>query len=360
MKKIAIILAAALLLAGCSSDGALRRLSNAGFEFDFTWENNTGSASINVFNWGEFLDEDLNKAFEAVTGIKVNYTTYDTNETLYARLRGGGSSYDIIVPSDYMAGRLIAEGMLEELDFSGIPNFSNVDPRFKNPQYDPEGRYSVPYMWGTVGIVYDKTRVSAPPDSWAALFDEQYAGQILMFENSRDAFGIALKVLGYSLNTTDEGELREAYELLVRQKPLVQAYVMDQIFDKMEGGEAILAPYYAGDALLMMEANSDLGFVIPKEGSNIFTDVFCIPKDAPNKAAAEMYINFMCLFNSGMANKEAIGYSTPLLDVFAALDESVKNDGISYPEDLSIFEAFINLPPETNRLYDSLWTDLFS
>jgi spermidine/putrescine transport system substrate-binding protein len=360
MKKIAFILAVCLLMAGCTGDGAIRRLSEAGFEFDFTWENNTGSTSVNVYNWGEFLNEDLNKAFEAVTGIKVNYTTYQTNEALYATLRGGGSNYDIIVPSDYMIGRLIEEGMLEELDFGNITRFDNVDPRFKNPQYDPEGRYSVPYMWGTVGIIYDKTRVSAPIDSWRVLFDPQYAGQILMFENSRDAFGIALKVLGYSLNTTDEGELREAYDLLLEQKPLVQAYVMDQIFDKMEGGEAILAPYYAGDALLMMESNENLAFVIPKEGSNIFTDAFCIPKDAPNKAAAEMYINFMLLFEAGMANKDAVGYSTPLIDVFDALDDAIKYDGISYPEDLSMFEIFINLPPGTNRLYDELWTSLRS
>jgi spermidine/putrescine transport system substrate-binding protein len=360
MKKLAIILALALLLTGCSSGASLRRLSDAGFDFDFTWENTTGAKSINVFNWGEFLDTDLNKAFTAVTGIKVTYTTYDTNEALYSKLRLGGSSYDVIVPSDYMIGRLIEEGLLAELDFGNIPNFSNVDDSFKYPQYDPRGLYSVPYMWGTVGIIYDKTRVSSPPDTWMALFDEQYAGQILMFDNSRDAFGIALKALGYSLNTTDKGELQEAFDLLARQKPLVQAYIMDQIFYKMEGGEAILAPYYAGDAIMMMEENENLAFIVPKEGSNIFTDAFCVPKDAPNKAAAEMYINFMLLYSAGMANKLEIGYSTPLIDVYAALPESVRNDGISYPGDRSIFEPFINLPAATRSLYDELWTSLRS
>ena len=360
MKKLTIILALALLLTGCSTASALRRLSEAGFDFPDKWENNTGSKSINVFNWGEFLDTDLNKAFTAVTGIKVKYTTYDKNESLYSKLRVGGSSYDVIVPSDYMIARLIEEDMLEKLDFGNISNFSNVNPDFKNPEYDPEGLYSVPYMWGTVGIVYDKTRVSSPPDSWMALFDEQYAGQILMFDNSRDAFGIALKALGYSLNTTDEGELQEAFDLLAKQKPLVQAYIMDQIFYKMEGGEAILAPYYAGDALMMMEENENLAFVVPDEGSNIFTDAFCIPKDAPNKAAAEMYINFMLQYNAGMANKLEIGYSTPLIDVYAALPDSVKNDGISYPEDKTRFEPFFNLPPATRTLYDQLWTNLRS
>jgi spermidine/putrescine transport system substrate-binding protein len=359
MKKLAIVLAfCVLLLTGCQS-GALRRLEEAGFDFNYTIGNTTGSTAIYVFNWGEFMNEDLNKAFEAVTGIKVHYDTYPTNETLLSKLMTGGSNYDVIVPSDYMIGRLIEEDMLEELNFSNIPNFANVNSAFKNPEYDPQNRYSVPYMWGTVGIVYDTTRVSAPIESWGALFDEQYRGQILMFDNSRDAFGIALKTLGYSFNTTSETEIREAFDLLVTQKPLVQAYVMDQIFAKMEAGEAILAPYYAGDALMMMENNDNLNFVIPKEGSNIFTDAFCIPKGAANKAAAEMYINFMCLYNAGAANVAAVGYSTPLTDVFEGLDDEIKNDGISYPQDLTRFEYFINLSPETLRLYDRLWTDLF-
>jgi spermidine/putrescine transport system substrate-binding protein len=359
MKKLAILLAAGiLLLAGCA-DGAMKRLEDAGFDFGFTWENNTGSSSINVYNWGEFMDEDLNKAFETVTGIKVNFDTYSTNEVLYSKLMGGGSNYDVIVPSDYMIGRLIEEGMLAKLDFNNIPNSANIDPKLKNPGYDPENLYSVPYMWGTVGLIYDKTRVSSPPDSWSALFDPLYSGQILMFNNSRDAFGIALKTLGYSVNTTDETRLEEAFELLASQYPLVQAYVMDEIFDKMEGGEAILAPYYAGDAITMMGNNQNLAFVIPSEGSNIFTDAFCIPVNARNKAAAEMYINFMCLYQAGKANMIATEYSTPLLDVFASLDESVKNNGISYPQDLSMFEYFQNLPEDTRRQYDRLWTRLF-
>ena len=358
MKRFTAVLAAlCLLLTGCA-DGAIRRLAGAGYDFDYTVENTTGSTVVNVYNWGEYMDEDLNKAFEKVTGIKVNYDTFQTNEMLYSTLKSGGSSYDVIIPSDYMAGRLIEEDMLLELDFANIPNFSNVDPQFINPPYDPQNRYTVPYLWGTVGIIYDTAKTAAPVDSWDALFDPQYQGQILMFDNSRDALGIALKALGHSYNTTGEDELRAAYDLLAAQRPLVQAYVMDQIFDKMEGGEAILAPYYAGDALAMMEANADLAFAVPKEGSNIFTDAFCVPKGAANKAAAELYIDFMCGYNAGSANAEAVGYSTPLLDVYAGLDPAVRDDGISYPADFSLFEAYANLPRETRDLYDKLWTDL--
>ncbi|MDR0326227.1 MAG: ABC transporter substrate-binding protein [Oscillospiraceae bacterium] len=358
MKKPIIILTAlCLLLAGCA-DGAMRRLADAGYDFGYTVENNTGSTVVNVYNWGEYMDEDLNKAFESVTGIKVNYDTFQTNEMLYSTLKSGGSSYDVVIPSDYMIGRLIEEDMLLPLDFGNIPNFENVDPKFKNPEYDPQNLFSAPYMWGTVGIIYDTTRVASPIESWGALFDERYGGEILMFDNSRDAIGIALKLLGYSYNTINEAELREAYDLLAEQKPLVQAYVMDQIFDKMENGEAILAPYYAGDAIMMMESNEDLAFVIPSEGSNIFTDAFVIPKGAANKAAAEMYIDFMCSYNAGSANVAAVGYSTPLLDVYAGLDASVKNDGVSYPQDFTLLEAYANMPRETRDLYDRLWTDL--
>ncbi|MCL2002950.1 MAG: ABC transporter substrate-binding protein [Oscillospiraceae bacterium] len=356
-KTIIIILALILLLAGCQG-GALKRLEEDGFDFSYTIENTTGSTAVYVYNWGEYMNEDLNAAFEAVTGIKVHYDTFQTNEALRSKLITGGSNYDVIIPSDYMIGLLIEEGLLEELDFSNIPNFADIKPHLKNPAYDPGNRYSVPYMWGTVGIIYDTTRVSGPVDSWGVLFDERYTGQILMFDNARDTFGIALKLLGYSFNTENEDELLAAYELLARQKPLVQAYIMDQIFDKMEVGEAILAPYYAGDALLMMESNADLAFAVPKEGSNIFTDAFVIPKGAANKAAAEMYINFMCSFDAAMANVLELGYSTPLTHVYDALELDEEEYAISYPEDLSLFEPFLNMPHHIRELYDSLWIEL--
>jgi len=319
----------------------------------------SGGVTVNVYNWGEYMDTSLNDEFKAQTGIQVNYKTYDTNESLYSVLKGGGASYDVVIPSDYMIGRLIEEELLEPLNFENIPNFADIDPKLKNPVYDPDNRYSVPYTWGTVGLIYDKTKVLETPDSWGALFDERYKGEILMFSNSRDAFAIALKMLGYSLNTTDETQLREAYDLLREQKPLVQKYLMDEIFDKFEGGNATLGPYYAGDALTMMDANPDLAFCVPKEGSNKFVDAFCIPKGAKNKSAAEQYINFMCSAEAGRRNAEETGYSTPLLPVYADLPQEVKDDGISYPAfDDPRFELFLNLPPETRQLYNELWTDL--
>ena len=324
--------------------------------------------TLNVYNWGEYISDgsddslDVNKAFEELTGIKVNYTTFDTNESLYAKLRSGGASYDIIIPSDYMIGKMIQEDMLEKLDFDLIPNFKYIDESYVNPSYDPTNEYSVPYTWGTVGIIYNTNLVTEPVTSWDILWDEQYASDILMFGNSRDAFGIALKKLGYSLNTEDPDQLQEAADLLKEQKPLVQAYVMDQIYDKMLGGEAALAPYYAGDALIMIEDNPDLAFAVPEEGTNRFIDAICIPKGAKNIEAAHMYINFLCEPEVGAANIEYIGYSTPNTASYELLDEEVANDPISYPpeEILEKTEPFNNLSEETNLLLESLWTEVLT
>ena len=326
------------------------------------------NASINVFNWGEYISDgsdgalDVNKAFEELTGIKVNYSTFATNEELYSKLKGGGAQYDVIIPSDYMIARMIAEDMLEELDFESIPAFENIDEQYRNPEYDPENRYSVPYTWGTVGIIYNIGTVEEPVDSWSILWDEQYRGDILMFSNSRDAFGLTQKLLGYSLNTENHDELRAACEKLKDQKPLVQAYVMDEIFDEMLSGEAAIAPYYAGDYLIMAEDNEDLRFSIPKEGTNLFVDAVCIPKGAAHKAAAELYINFLCEPRVAADNIEYIGYSTPNKAAFELLDEEVQNDPVCYPppEVLENTEPFLALSPETSLLLDSLWTEVLS
>ena len=223
---------------------------------------------VNVYNWGEYIDEEIFEQFEEETGIKVNYTTYSDNESMYATLMNGSANYDVIIPSDYMISRLISEDALEPLNFDNIPNFANIDEPFRNREYDPENLYSVPYMWGVVGVVYNTKMVNGTPDSWDILWDESLKGQILMFDTSRDALAIALERLGYSLNTTHGQKLSTALNMLEEQKPLVQAYVMDQIFDKMEAGEAAVGPYYAGDAVTMMAENPDLGFFFPKEGSN--------------------------------------------------------------------------------------------
>ena len=323
------------------------------------------NGEINVLNWGEYIadgtdgSEDILTQFEEEFGIKINYKVCPDNETLYTYLKQG-DSYDVIIPSDYMLSRLIEEDMLEKLNFDNIPNFSDVSDTFVDPPYDPTNEYSVPYMWGTVGIIYNTTMVQEDVTSWSILFDEDYADQILMINNPRDAIGVALKYLGYSYNTTDKAQITEAVDLLVEQKPLVQTYVMDEIFDKLESGEAAIGVYYAGDYLTMLENNEDLAFCVPEEGSNYFVDAMCIPKGAANKENAEKFINFMCSTEVGLANCDAIGYSTPLNSVLEALDAEVREDPVAYPSDdvLSRCEQFLNLPQDILEFYDSEWLRL--
>ncbi|GHV05145.1 spermidine/putrescine ABC transporter permease [Clostridia bacterium] len=323
--------------------------------------------TLNVYNWGEYIADgvdgeslDVNAAFEALTGIHVNYTTFDSNESLYAKLKSGGAKYDVVIPSDYMIGKMAAEGLIAPLDFENIPNFELVGGEYTGRSYDPEDAYSVPYMWGYVGIIYNTTMVEEEPDSWDALWDERYKNQILMFDNSRDAFGIALRKLNLSLNPTDTAQIDAAARELMAQKNVVQAYVMDQIFDKMEGGEAALAPYYAGDAITMIEENPDLAFAVPSEGTNYFVDALCIPADTANKQAAEMYINFMCEPEVSAENSSFIGYSTPITDALELLDEEVREDEIAYPSEevLANTESFDVLPDELNRYMDKSWSDM--
>ena len=316
---------------------------------------------VNVYNWGEYIDTDLLKQFENETGIKVNYKTFESNEQMYSVLKQGGVNYDVVIPSDYMISRLISEDMLEPIDFNNVPNYSLVDDSLKGMAFDPENKYSVPYMWGTVGIIYDPT-VVGEVDSWSALFDEKNSGNILMFDNSRDAMGIALKYLGYSLNTTDEKELNEAFELLKQQKPILQGYVMDQIFDKLESGEAAIGPYYAGDYLTMHEENPNLKFCVPKEGSNVFVDSMCILKGAENKKNAEAFINFMTGTEQSMANSQFIGYTSPNKEVRDLIDVDDFTKSVMYPDSsvLSKCEAYINLPQATLDYYDSMWVKLKS
>ncbi len=323
------------------------------------------NGEINVLNWGEYIadgtdgSEDILTKFEEEYGIRVNYKVCPDNETLYTYLNQG-DSYDVIIPSDYMISRLIEEGMLETLNFDNIPNADDIDPKFVDPPYDPTNAYTVPYMWGTVGIIYNTTLITDEITSWSALFDEKYAGQILMINNPRDAIGIALKYLGYSYNTTNKDEITQAVDLLIQQKPLVQTYVMDEIFDKLESGEAAIGTYYAGDYLTMLENNPDLAFVVPSEGSNYFVDAMCIPKGAANKENAEKFINYMCSTEVGLANCDAIGYSTPLMSVYDALDEETRSNTVAYPSDavLANCEQFLNLPQDILEFYDSEWLRL--
>ncbi len=326
--------------------------------------------SINVYNWGEYISDgseegtlNVNAEFTKLTGIKINYTNYATNEELYAKLKGGGASYDIIIPSDYMISRMIKEEMILPLDMGNIPNYKYIGEAYKNQAFDPENEYSVPYFWGTVGIIYDTTLVEEENIDWDILWNKDYADRILMFDNPRDAFAIAELRLGYSLNTEDEKELEEAAELLKEQKKVVQAYVMDEIFDKMGAGEALIAPYYAGDAVTLMAEYEDLGFVIPKSGTNLFIDGICIPKGAKQKEAAEMYINFLCEPDIAYANTYYVGYSTPNTAAYEMLDDETKSDGISYlPDEYlnSNTTVFRNLSDEANQKMQDLWTELKS
>ena len=380
-KKLASIMLAAVMctaaFSGCSSESVeeseeeeveVQTLTIADEEY-YTRFRDSG-ISINVYNWGEYISDgseegtlNVNAEFTELTGIKVNYTNYATNEELYAKLKGGGANYDIIIPSDYMISRMIKEEMIQPLDFDNIPNYKYIGESYRNQEYDPDNAYSVPYTWGTVGIIYDTTLVEVENIDWDILWNEDYADRILMFDNPRDAFAIAELRLGYSLNTEDEKQLEEAAELLKEQKKVIQAYVMDEIFDKMGAGEALLAPYYAGDALTLMDEYEDLGFVIPKSGTNLFIDAMCIPTGAKQKEAAEMYINFMCEPDIAYATTSYIGYSTPNTAAYEMLDDEIKNDGISYLDDEYLQKnttVFRNLSDEANQKMQNLWTELKS
>ena len=327
---------------------------------------------VNVCSWGEYIDEELITRFEEETGIRVNYQTAESNEALYSLIKMGGADFDVIVPSDYMIARLIEEDMLAELDYDNIPNFDLIDDTYKHLSYDPENKYTVPYAWGTLGIIYNTAMVSEPITSWSAMFDPQYAGQVLMINNSRDAIGAALLSLGYSLNTTDESQLEEAFNLIKQAKDngVYQAFVMDEVFGKMEGGNAAIAMYYAGDYLTMLENNEDLAFVIPEEGSNWFVDAMCVLKSSQHKDEAEEWINFIASTDANLANMDYIWYASPnteALEEYPAYYQEVNDEELDpelyeimapSEETLARCELYENLPKATLRLYDSLWTRL--
>ena len=325
--------------------------------------------TLNVMNWGQNIadgsdgTEDIIALFEeAYPDIDVNYTTYDSNESLYAKLAGGGLTVDVIIPSDYMIARLISEDMLLPLNFENIPNYQFVQEDFKNTAYDPDNQYSVPYTWGTVGIIYNAKYVDeADVTGWELLWNEKYKGKILQFDNSRDAFGVAQFLSGISINTTDQSELKQAAKKLAEQNPLVRQYVMDQIYGIMEGENAWIAPYYAGDAMMMMDANPDLRFYLPEEqGFNLFIDAMCIPTCSENKEAAEKFINFLCEPEISGANMDYICYASPIEGARDYMDEYLAESEVIYP-DQSILDkgvSYLFLPAETNRLMDNLFLEI--
>ena len=349
MKKVISFFCLFLLIAACVS------CSFSAFAAD---------ESINVYNWVEYIDQDVLDMFYDETGIKVNYTTYDSNETMYSKIVSGAASYDVVVPSDYMISKMAQEGLLAELDFNNIPNYKYIGDEYKGLEYDPDEKYSVSYTWGTVVIIYNTKFVDkedVEDESVNLLWNEKYAGKILMFDNPRDAFGLALKKAGYSLNSLNENDWSEAQKLLKEQKPLVQAYVMDQIFDKMASEEAWIAPYYAGDAYTIQQDNPDISFYLPKEGSNFFTDAMCVLKSSQNKENAEKFINFMCRTDIALMNAEEIGYGTPQTEAYKLLDEEVSSNELLYPSTEKLrnqTEVFINLPSNISMLQSALWTSL--
>lgn len=350
MRKRFILLCAAFflpLLSGCGAESG---------------ENGV----VIVYNWGEYVDPDTLDMFEEETGIKVIYDEFETNETMYPKVEAGAAEYDVVCPSDYMIHKMIENDLLMELDYNHIPNAkANIGTQYweQSKEFDAENKYSVPYCWGTVGILYNKTMVDEPITSWAQLWDEAYRDEILMQDSVRDAFMVAEKIFGYSMNTVNTEELQRAKNALIAQKPLVQAYVIDQVRDKMIGGEAAIGVIYSGEAIYTQYENPDLEYVIPKEGTNVWIDSWVILKNAPNKENAEKFIDFMCRADIALKNFEYITYSTPN-DAAKALivDDEIKNSPIAFPN-LSQYEnleSYTYLGEEGDALYNELWKEVKS
>lgn len=317
--------------------------------------------TLNVYNWGDYIDTDLIAEFEDEFGVSVNYDKFATNEDMYVSIAKGGTSYDVAFPSDYMIERMIEEDLLAKINKDNIPNMKYIDNKFLNLSFDPNNDYSVPYMWGTFGIIYNKAMVDDAVDSWDILWDQKYKGQILMLDSQRDSIGVALKKLGYSMNTENIDELQEAKEELVKQKPLVYAYVGDEVKELMVGEEAALAVVWSGDAVTMINENKNLEYVIPKEGTNIWFDNMVIPKNAKNKELAEEFINFLNRPEIAARNTEYIGYSTPNTVAKELLPKEVINDKVAYPsdEELENTEVFLDLK-DMLKVYDELWLEIKS
>lgn len=337
----------------------------AGGIFYNSKEDLSGTNQVIVYNWGEYLDPEVITLFEKETGINVVYEEFETNEIMYPKVQSGAIAYDVVCPSDYMIQRMIENDLLAELNFDNIPNVKNIGQEYfkQSRQFDSENKYSVPYCWGTVGILYNKTMVDEPIDSWSVLWDEKYKDNILMQDSVRDAFALALKYKGHSLNSTDLDELEEAKELLIEQKPLVQAYVIDQVRDKMIGNEAAIGVIYSGEAIYTQLENPNLEYVIPKEGSNVWIDSWVIPKNAKHKENAEAFINFLCRPDIAKMNFDYITYSTPNTAARELIeDPAIRNSKIAFPDasELERCETFQFLGDKNDAIYNKLWREIKS
>lgn len=346
---------------GCTAE---QEEQGANYDLELEGEYNIDSlkgTTLNVFNWGEYIPDgtegsmDINKKFTEITGINVNYTTYENNEAMYAKLKSGGVSYDIIIPSDYMIERLIREDMLEKIDTNSLSNYKYIDEKYKGIYFDPDNEYSVPYSVGMVGLIYNTKIIGEKLDSWSAMWNPKYKDEILTFNNPRDAFAISQFLLGQDLNSTNKADWDKAADKLIEQKKILQSYVMDEIFQKMEDGDAGMAPYYAGDFLLMQENNPDLEFVYPKEGTNIFMDSICIPKGAANYEAAKLYINFLLEPDVALEIAEYIYYATPNTSVVNNEDYSLKDNEYLYPKEYPKVQYFHDIDSDIRNYYEYLW-----
>lgn len=357
-----VILTSVFCFSGCGSTNDVVENLEGEYTTDLS------GTELNVFNWGEYISDgsegmlDINAAFEKLTGIKVNYSNYESNETMYSKLKSGATSYDIIIPSDYMIQRLIREDMLTGIDTSKLTNYKYIAQQYKNLYFDPDNKYSVPYNVGMVGLIYNTQTVKETPKSWAIMWDEQYKDQILSFNNSRDAFAIAQFLIGVDINSENKSDWDKAADKLKEQTPLLQARVMDEVFNKMESGNAAIAPYYAGDFHTMKKNNPDLEFVYPQEGTNIFVDSICIPKNCQNYEAAMLYINFLLEPEVALENAEYICYASPNTAVINNDNYSFKNDPILYPskEQIANAQYFHDLDSNVRSYYEKLWESVIA
>ena len=366
MKRYTAIFFAFLMIVSMFSFASCGSANDTVENLEAEYSQEYAGTTINVFNWGEYISDgsegslDVNKAFENATGIRVNYSNYESNEAMYAKMKSEAVSYDIVIPSDYMIQRLINENMLQKIDMSKITNYKNISDEYKGLYFDENDEYSVPYSVGMVGLIYNTTMVEGTPDSWSIMWDSKYKDNILTFNNPRDAFAISQFLLGIDLNTTDKAEWDRAAEKLKEQNKVLQGKVMDQVFNKMQGGNAAIAPYYAGDFLTMQSINEDLDFVYPKEGTNIFVDSICIPANAKNYEAALMYINFLLEPEVALANAEYICYATPNMAVLNNEEYSLKDSEVLYPaeENKPKTQYFHDLDADIRSYYEKLWEDI--
>ena len=359
MKKILLALVLCIFaLAGCQSS------NNSNNATDNTKENTTQTAeksnvTLNIYNWGDYIDPEVLEEFTSKTGIKVNYENFNNNEELLAKIEAGSTEYDVLFPSDYMVGIMKQKNLLQKLDYANIPNSKHIDSRLKGLNYDEKDEYSVPYMWQTVGVVYNKKKITETVDSWNILWNEKYKRKIIMLDSSRDTIGITLKKLGYSLNSKNDKEIKAAKEELIKQKPLVNSYQVDYYKTALIGGEADMSLAWPGDAFYIKSENPDYEYAIPKEGTNVSIDCMVIPTQSKHKKEAEIFINFMNEPEVAAKNAKYIKYSSPNTEAIKLLPEEERNNPHMYPQGelSSLGEIFVDLG-NYNEVYDQVWTEI--